>query len=1372
MAGSTDQISLNSEAIYSGYQSVNYAKKSMSSLFSLLSANNVDYSLISNLGFDYQSIINNLNEQYNKLTDYSSRLLKVKNILLKADPNNEYLFQQIDLQFIGMDMGDNPSETDLITYFNTMKKVYYTAKGKDINELSDFEKAIIKNYEESGYADFDEYQNLINEISQLKGEYSELNKQNQMGAGLGGYSISTDSEKYNENQNRLIELTKKLDELESRSSFLEKGLKEKGLLELSGWEELKIAGSKYIDTLKDFKDNIANGEFEEAHDNIKTLQATNAVVLGKVTSGILKIGEYVQDGVAMLETTGASVITLGIDAVFGTNYTDDMWKSTMDYVAIDQVGNIEKGFYENTSLGKELNDESILKYNSKGAESIKNASKKVGEMVAATAVTVATGGTAAPLVAAGIGFLEGTGQGGEKYFSMIDENGNYTNRNVKGIGLSYLEGIQKGSEWYISGQVGSGIYNGVKSFVNPASITKEVASRATGNTFKDAVVNTIKLPDMYVDFAAATAKAGAGYITNGEVNWKDYAFEMGFAVLGNFAGELLSAAGANKALKNQNKVSDGKTMLENIDEQIARANITSKETGAASQIKIHSIEDLTDKQLEAISDKQLVCFVVDSKKQPVSFEDAFIELKRSGKIPADSPLMKEYQNEITRQIQYANYRAGSHDNFMSVRVDSLGDLTDGQLRMIGNRDLVSFQVTSKNGEIVSFEDAFIELKRSGKIPADSPLMKEYQNEITRQIQYANYRAGSHDNFMSVRVDSLGDLTDGQLRMIGNRDLVSFQVTSKNGEIVSFEDAFIELKRSGKIPADSPLMKEYQNEITRQIQYANYRAGSHDNFMSVRVDSLDDLTFDQLQAIEKKGLVSFQVVSKNNEILSFEDVFDEYIKSNLHQLEVVADADMLRLIKQYDLVDESDIIRTMDNIQALYEEGRIAAELKYNTFLKNFREHRFGHASYVAEYADNLVKDVPNADGLYVLYGGITHDLGMMGGVVKIDGKYRLIDEFVDELKISLDAKDISGAELAFKNGLIDAGKDNAKRINGLSDEMWESLSKAQQKGYIASTWSKLTDIEKSAILEKWLKDGADGLVRKNHPLNSGILDVIMMEDLIPSQLDSKKVALLAMSHSKSTSGIKDYTNKGQWKECVDKLAQACNTSKPGSFSDADVSRLKAMIDNEKEFETLCNEALCIRDADAMAQMITTVGKDGKKIGLVMQPGGFSVVNNYAARGADFNIPVASADDEIKAIKDKLYFTDGKEPIEVTNNFSKKIHAGEGNLTFGSHFDGTSYTARIMPVEANEFPNSTFDAIDERLGEIITYTNCTQRKVEIVLPAAAKDTALGKFYKDALEKLKSKQLASITEQVVSGKMTKEIGDRCEEYIKHGLDVVFE
>ena len=740
MEGSADQISLNSEAIYSGYQSVNYAKKSMSSLFSLLSANNVDYSLISNLGFDYQSIINNLNEQYNKLTDYSSRLLKVKNILLEADPNNEYLFQQIDLQFIGMDMGDNPSETDLIAYFNTMKKVYYTAKGKDVNELSDFEKAIIKNYEESGYADFDEYQELISEISQLRAEYSELKKQNQMGAGLGGYSVSTDSEKYNENQNRLIELTKKLDELESRSSFLEKNLKEKGLIELSGWEELKVAGSKYIDTLKDFKNNIVNGEFEEAYDNIKTLKATNAVVLEKVTSGILKIGELLQDGTIMLETTGASIITLGIDAVFGTNYTDSMWESTMDYVAIDQVGNIEKVFYENTSLGKELNDESILKYNSKGAESIKNVSKKAGEIAAATAITVATGGAAAPLVAAGIGFLEGTGQGGEKYFSMTDENGNYTNRSVKDIGLSYLEGIQKGAEWYVSGQVGSGIYSGVKSFVNPASITREVASRATGNTFKDAVVNTIKSPDMYVDFAAATAKAGAGYITNGEVNWKDYAFELGFSVLGNFAGELLSAAAANK------------TFAKNIDEQITRANIASKETGTVSQIKIHSIEDLTDKQLEAISDKQLVCFVVDSKKQPVSFEDAFIELKRRGKIPDDSPLMKEYKSKIATEIMQAQEAIGKNITPKVIKIDSINDLTLEQVLEMNFGEAMCFQVKEFDNKWFTYEQIYNSLKSKGSMLADVTRTAKGQTDVISKARSVYYELGKKVHYNVEAMD--------------------------------------------------------------------------------------------------------------------------------------------------------------------------------------------------------------------------------------------------------------------------------------------------------------------------------------------------------------------------------------------------------------------------------------------------------------------------------------------------------------------------------------------------------------------------------------------------------------------------------------------
>lgn len=82
--------------------------------------------------------------------------------------------------------------------------------------------------------------------------------------------------------------------------------------------------------------------------------------------------------------------------------------------------------------------------------------------------------------------------------------------------------------------------------------------------------------------------------------------------------------------------------------------------------------------------------------------------------------------------------------------------------------------------------------------------------------------------------------------------------------------------------------------------------------------------------------------------------------------------------------------------------------------------------------------------------------------------------------------------------------------------------------------------------------------------------------------------------------------------------------------------------------------------------------------------------------------------------------------------------------------------------------------------ISLYVLSLGKNYELFLPVNEKvgnilsllDKALGKFYEDALDKLRSKQMASITEQVASGKMTKEIGDRCKEYLRNGLKVVFE
>ena len=220
--------------------------------------------------------------------------------------------------------------------------------------------------------------------------------------------------------------------------------------------------------------------------------------------------------------------------------------------------------------------------------------------------------------------------------------------------------------------------------------------------------------------------------------------------------------------------------------------------------------------------------------------------------------MKEYQNEITRQIQYANYRAGSHDNFMSVRVDSLDDLTDGQLRMIGNRDLVSFQVASKNGEIVSFEDAFIELKRSGKIPDDSPLMKEYKSKIATEIMQAQEAIGKNITPKVIKIDSINDLTLEQVLEMNFGEAMCFQVKEFDNKWFTYEQIYNSLKSKGSMLADVTRTAKGQTDVISKARSVYYELGKKVHY---NVEAMDDnlikdemlskmTTFDKLNSDNK------------------------------------------------------------------------------------------------------------------------------------------------------------------------------------------------------------------------------------------------------------------------------------------------------------------------------------------------------------------------------------------------------------------------------------------------------------------------------------------------------------------------------------------
>lgn len=262
-------------------------------------------------------------------------------------------------------------------------------------------------------------------------------------------------------------------------------------------------------------------------------------------------------------------------------------------------------------------------------------------------------------------------------------------------------------------------------------------------------------------------------------------------------------------------------------------------------------------------------------------------------------------------------------------------------------------------------------------------------------------------------------------------------------------------------------------------------------------------------------------------------------------------------------------------------------------------------------------------------------------------------------------------------------------------------------------------------------------VRKNHPLNSALS--VLTEDVIPDGMDRDTVALLAMSHSKSTSGIRHMNSKDEWKACVDKLSETLDqfNADNGTNYSLDTEKLKKMIDKDTDFSRLQKEALLIRDADAMSDITTKemiiFDEDGEEkyvLSTMMQDGNYSVTENIMKR-TSYNDPIVSGTVEAEGLVDSIYTKDGQYVGEVDNDFSKRTHAGELNVNFDSATDGKTYAATIDLNDPNQVPNSSWHSIQERLEEINTYTNCDSRDVIIKLPKDAEGTELGLFYERSL-----------------------------------------
>ena len=185
---------------------------------------------------------------------------------------------------------------------------------------------------------------------------------------------------------------------------------------------------------------------------------------------------------------------------------------------------------------------------------------------------------------------------------------------------------------------------------------------------------------------------------------------------------------------------------------------------------------------------------------------------------------------------------------------------------------------------------------------------------------------------------------------------------------------------------------------------------------------------------------------------------------------------------------------------------------------------------------------------------------------------------------------------------------------------------------------------------------------------------------------------------------------------------------------------KELVNDKQGFIGIQNAATFVRDADAMSSMSFT--PDG---GIIMHNGNYVKVQTTPLE--NYNTVPISEETEINGIIDKFYSNDGKpildvngNHLEVNNDFSKGIHAGEVNTRFVSDFTGDSYKATASIVNPLATPIHTVNSIFERVAEVATYGHINDRTFNINLPKEIENTNLGIWYNERVNELKTDMLS--------------------------------
>ena len=296
-----------------------------------------------------------------------------------------------------------------------------------------------------------------------------------------------------------------------------------------------------------------------------SLSSTGVVISSSVVSGGAKLLEHLSDGLTW--TAGKIVDGFFNVAAFGAGFfskdakesiletKNDFDSGVREHIARDQVGEFNQAFYENTKLGRFINKNSYIKYDSDVAKTIQNVTTTTVEIGLATAATVLTGGMAAPISAAAvasIGFIDAAGASAEKHYSAPEVSDNAEADIL-------LDGVVGSLEWYSFGKFGANAVGaahainqagveGVKTTVKATSkaISSELQKNGVLGSFKRGFRNTVSKKnflsalkvtmadvDTYTDVSGVIASDLKRYYDGEDVDLVNTTLKLGSSLFAN-----------------------------------------------------------------------------------------------------------------------------------------------------------------------------------------------------------------------------------------------------------------------------------------------------------------------------------------------------------------------------------------------------------------------------------------------------------------------------------------------------------------------------------------------------------------------------------------------------------------------------------------------------------------------------------------------------------------------------------------------------------------------------------------------------------------------------------------------------------------------